>query len=53
LFLQTLRQFTREAQQVLLLYYLFEVTLPEIAQIVGQPEETLVKVLQRFKYCLP
>ena len=53
LFLQTLRQFTLEAQQVLLLYYLFEVTLPEIAQIVGQPEDILFKVLYRFKHCLP
>lgn len=53
LFLQTLRQFTLEAQQVLLLYYLYEVTLPEIAQIVGQPENILLKVLHRFKHCLP
>ena len=53
LFLQTLRQFTLEAQQVLLLYYLFEVTLSEIAQIVGQPEASLFKVLHRFKHCLP
>jgi DNA-directed RNA polymerase specialized sigma24 family protein len=53
LFLQTLRQFTLEAQQVLLLYYLFDVTLPEIAQIVGQPEAILLKVLYRFKHSLP
>lgn len=52
-FLQTLRQFTPEVQQVLLLYYLYEVTLPEIAQIVGQPEEVLIKVLYRFQYYLP
>lgn len=50
---QALRQFTPEAQQVILLYYLYELPLPEIAQIVSQPEEILTKVLYRFKYYLP
>lgn len=51
--LHALRQFAPEAQQVILLYYLYELPLPEIAQIVGQPEEILTKVLYRFKYYLP
>lgn len=51
--LQTLRQFTPEAQQVILLYYLYELPLSEIAQIVGQPEEMLRKLLYRFKHYLP
>lgn len=53
LFLQTFLQFPLEARQVLLLYYLFEVTLPEIAQIVGKSEEALLKVLYRFKHYWP
>lgn len=51
--LQALRQFTPEAQQVILLYYLHELPLAEIAQIVRQPEAILTKVLYRFKYYLP
>lgn len=50
LFLQTFLQFPLEVRQVLLLYYLFEVTLPELAQIVGKSEEVLLKVLYRFKH---
>lgn len=50
--LQTLRYFTLEAQQVILLYHLYTVPLAEIAQIVGQPEEMLSKLLYRFKYYL-
>lgn len=48
--LQSLWQFTPEVQQVLLLHYLFEISLPEIAQIVGQPEDRLTKVLYRVKH---
>lgn len=48
-FLQRLHQFTPEMQQILLLRYLCGVTLPELAQIVGQSEELLTKVLYRTR----
>lgn len=49
-FLQRLRQFTPEMQQILLLRYLCGVTVPELAQIVGQSEELLTKVLYRTRF---
>ena len=48
-FLQRLRQFTPEMQQILLLRYLCGVTVPELAQIVGQSEDLLTKVLYRSR----
>lgn len=48
-FLQRLHQFTPEMQQLLLLRYLCGVTVPELAQIVGQSEELLTKVLYRSR----
>lgn len=48
-FLQRLHQFTPEMQQLLLLRYLCGVTMPELAQIVGQSEELLTKVLYRSR----
>ena len=44
-FLHTFYQFAPEVQQILLLRYLCGVSLPEIAQIVGQPEATLTKTI--------
>lgn len=49
-FLQHLRQFTPEMQQILLLRYHCGVTVPELAQIVGQSEELLTKVLYRTRF---
>jgi len=49
-FLHSFRQFSLEMQQVLLLRYLCGVTLPELSQIVGQPEETLMKLIRRAKF---
>ena len=49
-FLHSFRQFSLEMQQVLLLRYLCGVTLPELSQIVEQPEETLTKLIQRAKF---
>ena len=45
-------QFPPEVQQILLLHYLFAITLPEISQIVGQSEEVLTKILRRAKVYL-
>lgn len=44
-FLHTFYQFAPEVQQILLLRYLCGVSLPEIAQIVGQPEAALTKTI--------
>lgn len=49
-FLHSFRQFSLEMQQVLLLRYLCGVTLPELSQIVGQPEETLMKLIRRAEF---
>lgn len=51
-FFHTFYQFTPEVQQILLMHYLFEITLPEISQIVGQSEELLRKILHRAKFYL-
>lgn len=50
--LQALHQFSPEVQQVALLYYLCEVAVPNIAQIVGQPEPVIKKTLYRVKHQL-
>jgi len=44
-FLRTFYQFAPEVQQLLLLRYLCGISLPEIAQIVGQPEALLTKTI--------
>lgn len=44
-FLAGFRQFSPETQQILLLRYLCGVTLPELAQVVGQSEERLARTL--------
>ncbi len=44
-FLYTFHQFAPEVQQVLLLRYLCGISLPEIAQIVGQPEALLTNTI--------
>jgi DNA-directed RNA polymerase specialized sigma24 family protein len=49
-FFQHLQQFSPEVQQLLLLRYLCGVTLPELAQIVGQPEELLTRLLSRTRF---
>lgn len=49
-FRQHLQQFSPEVQQLLLLRYLCGVTLPELAQIVGQSEELLTKILYRTRF---
>jgi len=51
-FFHTFYQFTPEVQQILLLHYLFEITLSEISQIVAQSEEVLTKILRRAKFSL-
>lgn len=49
-FLQHLQQFSTEVQQLLLLRYLCGVTLPELAQIVGLPEDLLTRLLYRTRF---
>lgn len=51
-FLDTFRRFTLELQQILLLHYLCGVSLSDVAQIVGQSEEFLTKILYRVKLTL-
>lgn len=51
-FLDTFHHFTPELQQILLLYYLCGVSLPEISQIVGEREELLRKLLHRAQFYL-
>ena len=51
-FFQIFYQFTPEVQQILLMHYLLEISLPEIAQIVGQSEAVLMKNLHRAKFYL-
>lgn len=46
-FLRTLRQFTPEIQQILLLRYHCGVNLSDLSQIVGQSEEVLAQTLYR------
>jgi DNA-directed RNA polymerase specialized sigma24 family protein len=52
-FLHCFHQLAPEAQQVLLLHYLCEISLSEITQIVGQSEELLAKILYQAKLSLP
>ena len=47
--LQKLHQCSPEIQQVALLYYLCEVSVADIAQIVGQPEAVIESALYRVK----
>jgi len=49
-FFQHLQQFSPEVQQLLLLRYVCGVTLPELAAIVGQPEELLTRLLYRTRF---
>ena len=49
-FFQHLQQFSTEVQQLLLLRYLCGVTLPELARIVGLPEEVLSRILRRTRF---
>lgn len=49
-FFQHLQQFSSEVQQLLLLRYVCGVTLPELAAIVGQPEELLTRLLYRTRF---
>ncbi len=51
-FWKSFGKFAPEWQQVLLLYYLCEVSVPEISQIVGAREEELRRVLQQANYYL-
>lgn len=46
-FLTNFRQLRDETQQILLLYHLCDMSLPEIAQIVDQSEERLTKTLRQ------
>jgi len=46
------QKFTLELQQILLLYYVCGVSLPEISQIVGRQEGELLRILQQAKYYL-
>jgi len=48
-FLHRFQQCAPESQQILLLHYLCGISLPEIAQIVGQSEEFLKKTLAQAK----
>jgi DNA-directed RNA polymerase specialized sigma24 family protein len=51
-FLYLFRQLTLETQQILLLHYLCEVSLPDLAQIIGQSEERLKSTLYRARLSL-
>lgn len=46
---QTLQQFSPEVQQIALLYYLFDLNLAEISQIVRQPELLVRNALNQVR----
>lgn len=49
-FFQHLQRFSPEVQQLLLLRYVCGVTLPELAEIVGQSEDLLTRLLYRTRF---
>ncbi|MCX6044779.1 MAG: hypothetical protein NT075_06665 [Chloroflexi bacterium] len=51
-FFSAFQQFSPDVQQILLLYYLYGISLPEIAQISGRSERSLAKTLYHAKMYL-
>lgn len=51
-FFHAFQQFAPEVQQILLLHYLYGISLGEVAQIVGQSETALAKTLYHAKLYL-